>query len=721
MENRKSLRFKIPILVLGFFVLGSQNVSAYGVETHAFLTQAATEFYNRHFPDKKLSSEQMDYLVDGARLEDNSPRYMNHFYDPVNQRGLADLNFSGLAAKDWVHDAKAQTALIYRIFPQTEASLLSATALDKIRPIFRQDNFTWEQALQLYAEGKTEQALFALGHALHLIEDMAVPDHTRNDAHPPFDHGGSPYENWSHKFDLANPDADLTGRLKNKKPISLTSLPEYFDSIAIYSNNNFYSRDSINNYELPRPDYFKIVGSYNYGFKKDVGGDYRIGIFLENFDFSDWAPNQSVTISLEEELGPSLVLTDYWSRLSTKAVQHVAGAINLFFQEAEKAKKELALEKQRRPLLGAIINGFNSIFGGAEPSSPYDVLAEIHTTTNEPERPVPTAAPVIASKPIRVILSESEGSRDSSPPPADQNDSNTIALANAPPATQSTPIEIVSLNLCSFETNKSPSRDKIIINEIGWMGSVNSANDEWIELKNISGAEIDLAGWSLTDLGENIKVKLSGKLAPGGFYLLERTNDDSVPGLAADQIYTGALSNVGEGLRLFSPNCDPADEAMAAPDWSAGDNATKRTMERQPDLSWRNYDGSANNGIYGTPKAQNSAGTLPFNPTGVSVTSPPPAPVGPPPSQPAQQQQAATGQASHLVISEILFDAVGSDTNQEWIELYNPTEQTVDLSSWSIQHLSSAGSLTKKNFETVFWRSMSRMVRTRRSLDDASS
>lgn len=52
----------------------------------------------------------------------------------------------------------------------------------------------------------------------------------------------------------------------------------------------------------------------------------------------------------------------------------------------------------------------------------------------------------------------------------------------------------------------------------------------------------------------------------------------------------------------------------------------------------------------------------------------------------------------HIVISEILFDAEGSDTGKEFIELYNPTDQVIDLSLWSIQHLASSGSLTKKNF-----------------------
>ncbi len=39
---------------------------------------------------------------------------------------------------------------------------------------------------------------------------------------------------------------------------------------------------------------------------------------------------------------------------------------------------------------------------------------------------------------------------------------------------------------------------------------------------------------------------------------------------------------------------------------------------------------------------------------------------------------------AHLLISEVYYDTVGVDSKEEWIELYNPTNQVLDISGWTI-------------------------------------
>lgn len=163
---------------------------------------------------------------------------------------------------------------------------------------------------------------------------------------------------------------------------------------------------------------------------------------------------------------------------------------------------------------------------------------------------------------------------------------------------------------CDFNSLKQPFHSGVIINEIAWMGSVNSAADEWIELKNVSNSTVNLSDWRLLSKDGDIKINLSElktvSLQPGKFILLERTDNSSALGVSASIIYTGALSNSSEILRLFDSSCNLIDEVSANSDWPAGDNSAKKTMERNTDnssLSLSNQFGwhtSASAG--GTPK-----------------------------------------------------------------------------------------------------------------------
>lgn len=163
--------------------------------------------------------------------------------------------------------------------------------------------------------------------------------------------------------------------------------------------------------------------------------------------------------------------------------------------------------------------------------------------------------------------------------------------------------------LCFFSPNAvfAEGQPDITINEISWMGTKNSSNDEWVELKNNAAAPIDLSGWRLESIDGTPKINLTGIVPEKGFYLLERTNDDSVPGIPANQIYTGALGNSGETLRLYDKSGRLIDEAPCKNGWFAGDNSTKKTMERRSGEIAVSADGWKNSqSAGGTPGAENS-------------------------------------------------------------------------------------------------------------------
>lgn len=165
--------------------------------------------------------------------------------------------------------------------------------------------------------------------------------------------------------------------------------------------------------------------------------------------------------------------------------------------------------------------------------------------------------------------------------------------------------EEIEQKICEKITGTQPLRNKIIINEVAWMGTSVSVNNEWIELKNISGETIHLESWQILDKDKQIKIFFSdrGRVFANSFFLLERTDDNSVANILADFIYAGTLSNTDEALYLFDENCQLQDMVLAEPNWPAGDSTSKRTMERKPDLTWQT---SLSPG--GTPKAPNSSG-----------------------------------------------------------------------------------------------------------------
>jgi len=92
----------------------------------------------------------------------------------------------------------------------------------------------------------------------------------------------------------------------------------------------------------------------------------------------------------------------------------------------------------------------------------------------------------------------------------------------------------------------------VVINEVAWMGTAANVDHEWIELYNNTGQDINLDGWQLIAQDGVPSFWLSGTIAAGGFFLLERNTDNAVKNISADQIYPNqTLVNTGEQLGLY--------------------------------------------------------------------------------------------------------------------------------------------------------------------------
>lgn len=118
-------------------------------------------------------------------------RVYGHFFDPVNNRGLTVVTSKGAPAPDWalVTGATADGRQNhFKLSDATEAVWRAVTLKkadgaggfsDDVWPSGFSTTMTAEQVRQAY----WATAFRTLGDAVHLLQDMAQPQHTRNDSH----------------------------------------------------------------------------------------------------------------------------------------------------------------------------------------------------------------------------------------------------------------------------------------------------------------------------------------------------------------------------------------------------------------------------------------------------------------------------------------------------------------------------------------------------------
>ncbi|MGB9848002.1 MAG: lamin tail domain-containing protein [Minisyncoccia bacterium] len=702
--------FKKRFLIILFLLILPFKLLAYdNLTTHPALTSEIVKFYN-NFAQFRINEQEKQWLIEGSIKEDDPlARTLNHFYDPIYQRGLSgEINAGALTpfltilkpliltAKDWAQNSYAQATFLgeaYRNAALNPVAQLTKSAVDILAV------HTWEKAVYNYILGNKKEAFIDLGHVLHLLEDMAVPAHTRNDHHLT----GDGYEKYAAQFTPEN--IDVASQLKNKKPLVFNNLNDYFNDLAFYTNTHFYSQDTIgvqSGYKQPEWNYLEVEKKeiYWYSINEDDMGKYFLvkkagagSVFL--------ALSQNITID------DPLIYSDYWSHLSKKAVLSGAGVLNLFFQEVEKYKNDQNfLSRMRKTLIATTIENIKRALGLMDEEKKQEVAIESTpsalplainqsqtieqshevsilpsatpllelsqeiifspspslTPTLSPS-PTPSSTPFLTPSPLPSFSPTPSTNLTPliTPTPSSTPEIYYSGSTSSTPAPTPTPTPIV---YCATSTTIISDNPKVIINEIAWMGTSHSSADEWIELKNISTETINLKNWQLLDQDGQIKIIFPEKiLAPNEPLLLERTNDEAVPNIAADLIFTGSINDTNESLKLFDSNCNLIDEAKTDENgnWPAGDKITKRSMERGDDLNWHTYSGEENNGILGTPKSENSPVVLTL-----PDTTPNP-------------------QKPKILISEILYDAKGTDVGKEFIELYNPNDIDINLIDWSLQ------------------------------------
>ncbi len=204
---------------------------------------------------------------------------------------------------------------------------------------------------------------------------------------------------------------------------------------------------------------------------------------------------------------------------------------------------------------------------------------------------------------------------------------------------------------------------KLKVNEVNYNSNLFSNSGDWVELYNTTNMPVDLSGWTFHDEGNVFIVPNGHTISPHGYYVLAAKATSftnvfpSVPNHVGDFDF-----NLGskEQLILFSASGCQVERMSYSdnPPWPSEPDGTGPTLS----LIDTTYD----NDIPGS-WASSTAGGASVGTPGAHNNIPDPCASGP----------------DSLVINEIMYNP-GIANDNEWLEIYNPTNNTVNLENWEI-------------------------------------
>ncbi len=397
----KFFSFVIIVIILNLALV--RQVFCYDTNiAHPGIAELAVKQYNKN-SSQKISLEQLGWIKYGAVNEDEPTRWLNHFYDPIYNRGLY-FGKQHDSAKVWAKNPSGQTK-------------------------FSQGDNSWQRAINDFRKGNEELAFKGLGHNIHLVSDMLVPAHTRDSIHavPPDSYEQYVKNNWDTVID------GLKVEIVNKN-----SLEEIFDEAAKYSNGNFYSDKTIeiSRYKINNVDKFLKVDAKDHKIQLAQINSKDGIINLYAMDGADWKKDKQKIIN------NNLVLSNISSHLLPKAVGYSANTIKLFLAETQKIEKEkipffrVGLGGLVNNGVGKIISAAENIYDYARSQTPNDQIASGQNTDNSAannnlnnntilvsKEIVPVVKPIVVLKkpvvqsqnPIIVLLAPNQSSNLTTP------------------------------------------------------------------------------------------------------------------------------------------------------------------------------------------------------------------------------------------------------------------------------------------------------------------
>lgn len=353
MMRRAIKRIAVVLTLIVAFAATDQHAYAYERELHEKMSGAAFQqaLAQRDFAaamgieqkqplveNQTMGKWMQDWVKWGSYSEDDFPRSRFHFFDPLAGKGLGPY----ASAPIWALGLSGGTENLYSIPKAREEMYRSLT----------------EPTLPARQQALTG-LLRRIGHMVHLIQDMAQPQHVRDDPH--FSIGGphtdalftdySRYERFTQYLDVnlfsLYPAVQFSYYQKYWKEGG-KGLAEFTNANFVSEDTNFKPDGSVTNYPspsigntFPRPATKKVV-TLN-GRQFDVPVRYLGNTFTDRYIgqsvTNDFLTAHSIFDFVHEKYKaqPVYTLTDdnhnaYADHLIPRAVGYSAGLINYFFR-----------------------------------------------------------------------------------------------------------------------------------------------------------------------------------------------------------------------------------------------------------------------------------------------------------------------------------------------------------------------------------------------------
>jgi hypothetical protein len=230
------------------------------------------------------------------------------------------------------------------------------------------------------------------------------------------------------------------------------------------------------------------------------------------------------------------------------------------------------------------------------------------------------------------------------------------------------------------------NRGDILINEVQYNPPQSGADAayEWVEIYNTRNETVELIGWEIRDNG-GYDLTPFLNISPYGFVIIAASENFSVnfPNYTGKIVFLedgdigNGLGNNGDRLRMQDSLGTVIDEFSYGDDESITLPPHKKvaeghSMERRP------AGGEFIDNAEPTP----GRGLSPLTPTPNPTSTPTPS-VSP---TPTNMPQGTVANRSAILINEVQSNPLqsGSDSSYEWIELFNPGTEVVELIGWGM-------------------------------------